>query len=117
VSIILLDPHGQSAERCKKFDLSKKYFERLVYIDPFLKPGFTPCLNPLQVDDISLDNVELHTQHLIEVFQELIPDKLSTYMKAILTPCISLLLLEKNCSLKDLQDMMNKKKCIPRVEK
>jgi len=34
-------------------------------------------------------SIELYTQQLVLVFEEIIPDiKLSNYMKAILTPCI-----------------------------
>jgi len=33
-TIIFLDPHGDTVERIRKFDLAKKYFDRHIYIDP-----------------------------------------------------------------------------------
>ena len=35
-TIIVLDPHGTTVEKIRKFDLAKKYFDTHVYIDPIL---------------------------------------------------------------------------------
>ena len=69
----------------------------------------TPTINPLSVLDVTTDTVEMHAQALSLVFEELIPDsKLSTYMRTVLQPCLSTLLLTKSASLSDLQSMMTK---------
>ena len=94
-------------EKLRKTDLAQRYRERLVYVDPFLRKGYTPCINPLQIEGITRENAEIYAQSLEEVFAEMIPDaKLSNYMKAILQPCLTTLLLTKCCSLPDLQAML-----------
>jgi len=35
-TIVVLDPHGDTVQRIRKFDLAKKYFKRHIYIDPVL---------------------------------------------------------------------------------
>lgn len=81
----------------------------MVYVDAFLKKGYTPTINPMQIHGINIENVEMHAQGISAVFEEMIPDgKLSNYMRAILNPCISTLLLSKYASLQDLQSMMIK---------
>ena len=37
MSIIFIDPHGDSVSKLKKTDLAQKYFSRMVYVDAFLK--------------------------------------------------------------------------------
>ena len=58
----------------RKFDLASKYPERLVYIDPLLRKGFAPCLNPFDTDEFNLHKIEVYTQQLVQVFQAMIPD-------------------------------------------
>lgn len=92
-TVILLDPHGDTAEKVKRFDLASKDLDRLVYFDPFLKDEYTPCINPFQLSDYGKESIELHTQQLTRVFSEMIPDvKLTNYMKAVLKPCLSTIL-------------------------
>lgn len=105
--IIYIDPHWSSVEKLKKSKLFLRSFNRLVYIDPLLRKWFTPCINPFETNDISLASLDLYTNDLVAIFQELIPDsKLSNYMKSLLVPCILTLLLHGWCDLKDLQDFM-----------
>ena len=111
LSIIFLDPHWDTAEKIKRFDLAENDFERLVYIDPLFKEGMTPCINPFELSDYSKWNIELHTQQLTKVFEELIPDaKLSNYMKAVLKPCLTTLLSSRTASMEDLKDFLSASK-------
>lgn len=110
--MVLLDPHGDLAEDIRKFDLNINP-SRLVYVDPFFKKGYTPTINPLQVERKKTDVnfLEIFTQHLVSVFQELLADaKLTNQMRAILTPCIATLLNNYGNSLEDLQQFMRKNK-------
>ena len=92
-TVILLDPHGDTAEKIKKFDLADKDLERLVYFDPFLKSDHTPCINPFELRERTKESIELHTQQLTRVFSEMIPDaRLTNYMKAVLKPCLATIL-------------------------
>lgn len=111
ICIVFLDPHGDSVDNLKRTDLAHIYFDRLVYIDPFMKKWYTPCINPLEIDGITKDTVEFHAQTLLDVFEEMLPDaKLSNYMRTILKPCLTTMLLWWSHSLPDLQLMMQKKK-------
>lgn len=66
-------------------------------------------MNPLEIPDKSEENIELYTQQLVRVFEEMIPDaKLSNYMRAILTPCIATLLHYGSTDLTHLQQFMSK---------
>lgn len=115
-NIILIDPHGDTSETIRRFDLAKDYQERFVFIDPLFSKGMTPCLNPLQLNDKSDSWKELYTQQLVSVFEDIIPDVLSTYMKALLTPCIATLLHVWSTDLTHLQQFMSPKHCERRVE-
>lgn len=78
-----------------------------MYIDPFLKEGMTPTINPLELRNRDEHAIELATQQLVGVFQELIPDAmLSNQMRALLSPCVATLLRTHGCSLEDLQSFL-----------
>jgi len=81
-----------------------------------LRDGLTPCINPFELSDYNKTNIELHTQQLTRVFEELIPDaKLTNYMKAVLKPCLTTLLSSRSSSMEDLKDFLSKSKCENRV--
>jgi hypothetical protein len=92
-AIVVLDPHGDTYATVKRFDLALKDPERLICIDPTLKEGYIVTINPLELRSSSLRDIEISTQSLVSVFEELIPDaKMTNYMKALLNPCIATLL-------------------------
>ena len=106
-TIIFLDPHGDSVEKIRKFDLAKKYFWRCVYIDPTLSKWNTPTINPLQCWETNSLDIEIQANQLVMAIQEMIPDaRLTNFMKAILKPVIYVLLSLHTCSLRDIQDFM-----------
>jgi len=110
-SIIFLDPHGDSVEKIRKFDLAKTYFDRCVYIDPILSKGNTPTINPLQCRKTNSLDIEIQANQLVMAIQEMIPDaRLSNFMKALLKPVIYVLLTLHTCSLKDIQSFMQQEK-------
>ncbi len=107
-SVVLLDPHGKLSAELK--DLNFGDSERLTYLCPNLKSGFTPTLNPLTIPDRSEQNIDSTTQFIIKVFEELLRDSVLTdSMRAILSPCISTLLRHGNSSLIDLMRFMDDK--------
>ena len=109
IAIVVLDPHGDMVDTIKSFDLSSRYFERMMYVSPFLRKGYTPCINPMELDDKTKMSLDLMTQQLVRVFWELIPDaKLSNYMRALLKPCIYTLLNAGWTTLSNLQDFVSK---------
>lgn len=104
--LVLIDPHGDCADSVRKFyhNFNKN---RIAYIDPFLKEGMTPTINPFELQHTDEQTIELATSQLVDVFQELIPDALlSNQMRALLVPCISTLLRCHDASLEDLQNFL-----------
>lgn len=106
-SIVVLDPHGDLITELRQFSMNKNS-SRLVYIDPFLKEGYFPVFNPLELRDRSEQSIELTTQTLVSAINELMSNsELSTQMTALLAPCIATLLRKGDASLRDLQYFMN----------
>lgn len=69
--------------------------------------GFTPTINPLECWENDPELIEVHAQHLVRAFEEILQDtKLTNYMRAILKPCIYVLLTLHDCNLKDLQTFL-----------
>jgi type IV secretory pathway TraG/TraD family ATPase VirD4 len=45
-SIVIFDPHGDLAQECAKMMNEK---DDIIYIDPTLKKGLTPTINPFRI--------------------------------------------------------------------
>ena len=104
--LVLIDPHGDCADSVRKFYHNFNN-NRIAYIDPFLREGMTPSINPFELQHTDEQTIELATSQLVDVFQELIPDALlSNQMRALLVPCISTLLRCRDASLEDLQNFL-----------
>jgi len=106
-SIIVIDPHWDTVERIRKFDLAKKYFDRHIYLDPVLSKWHTRVINPLECDAKTSLDMEIQANQLMRAIQEMIPEaKLSNFMRAILKPCLYVMLSKYGTNLSDLQDML-----------
>jgi len=106
-NLIVIDPHWSMVELLRKTKLAKKYSDQLIYIDPALSKNHTPTINPLECRDKNPADIEIKANQLVIAIQELIPDaKLSNYMKAILKPCLFVLLSKKTATLEDLQEFL-----------
>jgi len=58
-----------------------------------LSKGHTPVVNPLECDAKNALDIEIQANQLLRAIQEMIPDaKLSNYMRAILKPCLYVML-------------------------
>lgn len=89
----------------------------MVYIDPFFSKGKTPCMNPMEIRNRDEKSIELQTQQLVRVFEQIIPDaKLSNYMRAVIKPCIAILLQVGSTDLSHLQQFMSKTQNTKRIE-
>jgi len=92
---IILDPHGDMADEIAHFsEFSKPHIrDRLVLIDPMLKQGFSPCLNPFELDSRSEKNIAIMTQELKRIIEILLTGAgITNQMEAIIHPCIATLL-------------------------
>ena len=107
-TLICIDPHGDLVKELKSFRLNKEYRKRLVYVDPFLAKGYTSTINPLQLSDTSDQNIGIMSEQLVKVFDELLQNSaISDNMRAVLEPCISVLMRKGNSSLAELQRFMD----------
>lgn len=104
-SIVIIEPHGDLSKQVamwKEFG-NEKNKERLIYIDPFLKDGFTPSINPFYLKDKSEGNISTLTQQLIIAFESLMKNEFTPNMKGVLMYCIPVLLRRDGSTLEDLK--------------
>ncbi|GMM86954.1 hypothetical protein MTsN2n4_41830 [Pseudoalteromonas sp. MTN2-4] len=109
---IVIDPHGDMVEQiAKNQDFAPEAeMEKLVYIDPTAKEGFSPSINPFEIKDLSEKNIATTTQELKRVLKALLQGAGATQqMEAILSPCIAVLLRKKDGCFEDLQRFMDDK--------
>jgi len=109
-AVVVIDPHGDLCGQLAKWEYISGT-DRLVYIDPFLHENHTPTLNPLDAVGASMSEKEVIAQQLVNAFEELLKgssgNSLTVNMRALLLPCL-LVLLDEGChNLKDLQTFLN----------
>ena len=88
-SIVLLDPHGDLARQCAQRMDNK---QDIIYIDPTLKKGYTPTINPFRLKKRDEATIAIVAQELIIAFESIIGAEFSTNMEVLLTPLIYTLL-------------------------
>ncbi|MBA6397592.1 hypothetical protein H4J67_07520 [Colwellia sp. BRX10-4] len=73
-AVILLDPHGDMAQEIAQFKEfnQPKFANRLVFIDPSLKTGYSPSINPFQLEVKTDENIALMTQELLSIIKVLL---------------------------------------------
>jgi len=107
-TIFVIDPHGDLADEIKAFKLNHAQRSRVIFIDPSLDAQYTPVVNPFDIDTSDNRVIDILSQELVGVFQQIISDSsLSLQMEALLNPCIATLLRMGGQSLKDLQRFMD----------
>ena len=121
-AVILLDPHGDMAQEIAQFNefSQTRYANRLVFIDPSVKTGYSPSINPFQLEVKTDESIALMTQELLNIIKVLLQSmgqsnswsqnqwtSTTNQMDAILSPCIATLLRCQNTSFTDLQRFMD----------
>jgi len=112
-AVVIIDPHGDMVEEIARFKCfsPERNYENLVYIDPTLKQGFSPSINPFEIEDTSENNIAITAQELKRVINTLLQGSgTTTQMEAILSPCIAVLLRKKDGCFEDLQRFMDDEK-------
>lgn len=103
---IIIDPHEDLA---KEISLFKECFnnERVIYFDPFLYENKTPCIDIFNPPDNNDLTIEVMAQNICNAISEIVADSsLSSQMKTLLIPCITVLLKRPNSNMSDLQRFM-----------
>ncbi len=90
-SIVVFDPHGDLALQLAKLMDNKK---DIIFIDPTLKDGFTPTINPMRLKKKMRNEttIAIVAQELISAIESIIGEDFSPAMEALLTPLIYVLL-------------------------
>ncbi|MDX2133595.1 MAG: DUF87 domain-containing protein [Saprospiraceae bacterium] len=108
-SFVLIDPHGDLAKKVKRFHLNVDK-ERVIYIDPFLKDGYSPTFNVFDVGEKSIKNLSHTAEQIIISFEEVLSregGELSESMVNMLEKSIYFLLERDGSTLVDLADLLN----------
>lgn len=109
-ALILVEPHGDLAKEICRWSYFKSNPNKLVYIDPNLEKGYTPSFNPLTLPNSI--NPDVYAQQLVSVFEQLLDgdggNTLTVNMRALLLPCLKVLLKMNGATLLDLQRFMAK---------
>jgi len=103
---VVIDPHGDLAEEIARFKECENN-DRIVFFDPQSSKYATPALDIFRLPDEEESTVDIVAGNIADALQEIIADaNLSAQMRALLIPCISVLLRRPGSSLSDLQRFM-----------
>jgi len=105
-SIVLFDPHGDLARQCAKLKIDKG---DIIYIDPTVKKGFTPTINPFRLNKTNESNIAIVAQELIIAFESIIGTDFSPNMESLLTPLIYTLLRKGDSGVDELLRFLDDK--------
>lgn len=98
-SIVIFDPHGDLAKQCAKMMNHKK---DIIYIDPTLKSGFTPTLNPFRLKKKNEETIAIVAQEIVNALKSIIGEEFSPNMEALLTPLVYTLLRKGDSGIDEL---------------
>ena len=95
-TVILIDPHGETAEECSK-TFSRGFGLHSLYIAPSKSLASFPCINPFDIKAMNFDDAsrEVLAQFMTRAFSSMLGKnqrELSLNMKSLLYPMFSVLL-------------------------
>jgi len=108
-AIVVLDPHGDLAQDVAYFQENKTN-DRLVYIRPGQFKGRHVSFNPFdteKTDEVSLNHTQIQFLGAIE---QIIDETLTRPQRALLTPCIGVMLHKPGATFTDLIRFMDDKR-------
>ena len=98
-SIVIFDPHGDLARQCAKMMNHKK---DIIYIDPTLKKGLTPTINPFRLKKSDEETIAIVAQEIVNALESIIGVEFSPNMEALITPLIYTLLRKGDSGIDEL---------------
>ncbi|MEO1262358.1 MAG: DUF87 domain-containing protein [Bacteroidota bacterium] len=107
-SFILIDVHGDIAKVLKRHKHFAKNPDRLVYLNPFFKDGYTFSFNFFSIGQRTIKHKIHLAENLITAFQEVLErdDRHSEVQVGMLEKCIYFLLDRNSSTLEDLEDLL-----------
>lgn len=103
-SIVIFDPHGDLAKQTARMMADKR---DVVYIDPSLKNGITPTINPFRLKKSDERTYSIMAQEILNAFESIIGADFSPNMEALLIPCIYTLLRKGDSGVDELLVFMD----------
>ncbi|MBD1549599.1 type IV secretory system conjugative DNA transfer family protein [Roseibium aggregatum] len=120
-AVVVIDPHGDMAEqiaRWPEFAPGGKAHDRLVYVDPYLSPDHTPCINPFDLGGRKPTPAD--SQQFIEALEEVLGEdsgaSITIPMRNILHHVVPVLMGQPNRSPADLIRFMNSAENVDLIE-
>lgn len=120
-AVIVLDPHGDMAEqiaRWPEFAPGGAWHGRLAYVDPFLDPHYSPCLNPFDLGGRKATVAD--SQQFVEALSEMLGtgggSSFTVPMRNILLHTVPVLMGAEGRSPADLVRFLNQGENIDLVE-
>jgi len=103
-NIVIFDPHGDLAKQTARMMANKR---SVVYIDPSLKNGITPTVNPFRLRKSDERTYSIMAQEILNAFESIIGADFSPNMEALLIPCIYTLLRKGDSGVDELLIFMD----------
>lgn len=103
-SMILIEPAGDiSLELAKLVNP-----DDLVYVDPFIKSGFTPTINIFDLGkNVNLETISIYTGIIVDVFSQILGSTFTPAMNSVLVPLVAVVLQLKGGSFFDLLKLLD----------
>lgn len=105
-AIVVLDPHGDLAEDVARFKENADN-DRLVYIRPGAFNRRTVSFNPFEFPDKDEVSLNRGQKQFLGALQEIVGETLTKPQRALLTPCLGVLLHKDGTTLQDLVRFMD----------
>lgn len=106
LSGLILDPHGDFSEEVARFQECEGN-DRIIYFNPTLSEYESPAIDIFSLVSQDERELDICASNLAYAFDEIVADSsLSSQMRTLLVPCISVLLRREGSSLHDLQRFM-----------
>lgn len=102
---VIIDPTGNFAGAVARWpEFQGKGAERLVYINPSLRKGFVPSLNPLDAEHLDDDDRSILAGQLTDVFAEVVgKGDWTAQTETVASACFQVLVRRPGATLRDLR--------------
>ncbi|MDD3054382.1 MAG: DUF87 domain-containing protein [Aliarcobacter sp.] len=102
-SVVLFDVHGDLSLQCiKMMNRLSLDVEDFIFVDLFLKKGYTPTINPFRIGKVKEETVSIVAQELMSAFESIISTDFTDNMEVFLTPLIYILLMKGDSGIDEL---------------
>ena len=103
-SLILIEPAGDISLECAKLVNP----DDLVYVDPFIKSGFTPTINIFDLGkNVNLETISIYTGIIVDVFSQILGSTFTPAMNSVLVPLVAVVLQLEGGSFFDLLKLLD----------